>query len=345
MNLARVDSRDRSSENREKVVAFRPAIRYTESVSPENSPALPAVSYLPSRACQGGNVTCAPHSTRRGTSAPTPSASSSPDCSSARPAFHSGPPCPMMPPTAPGRRPTDRPARAAGEHHAQRAARMQQIVVTGKYADGTRPRPDAVLRDCACEAADHAPPSRTASSRRRRTAPTDLVVKAGGQTAQGARRRQGLRQAAAGQLPQRGDRRAQRRRLQRRRLPRHAVSGKNGFKLSLRGFDPAADYLQLTRDVLGRRTDRHDPDASLILLKGARPGAARGRRSASPPSSVPGQAAARLARRGPAATTRPTCRPLKTIEVLPGSRVLRPPRPAGSSSPSWPLRRRHASAT
>ncbi len=27
-------------------------------------------------------------------------------------------------------------------------------------------------------------------------------------------------------------------------------SGKNGFKLSLRGFDPAADYLQLTRTTL-----------------------------------------------------------------------------------------------
>ncbi len=39
-------------------------------------------------------------------------------------------------------------------------------------------------------------------------------------------------------------------------------SGKNGFKLSLRGYDPAADYLQLTRDVLGRRTDRLDPDSA-----------------------------------------------------------------------------------
>ena len=45
-------------------------------------------------------------------------------------------------------------------------------------------------------------------------------------------------------------------------------SGKNGFKLSLRGFDPAADYRQLTRDQFGRRTDKHDPEASLVLLKG-----------------------------------------------------------------------------
>src|SRR5439155_11514690 len=44
-------------------------------------------------------------------------------------------------------------------------------------------------------------------------------------------------------------------------------SGKGGFKLSLRGFDPDADYLQLTRDVLGRRTDRQRPDDSLVMLK------------------------------------------------------------------------------
>jgi Protein of unknown function (DUF1553)/Protein of unknown function (DUF1549) len=45
-------------------------------------------------------------------------------------------------------------------------------------------------------------------------------------------------------------------------------SGKNGFKLSLRGFDPKADYLQLTREQFGRRIDIHNPDASLMLLKG-----------------------------------------------------------------------------
>ncbi|MBX9627385.1 MAG: hypothetical protein K2X82_26515, partial [Gemmataceae bacterium] len=41
-------------------------------------------------------------------------------------------------------------------------------------------------------------------------------------------------------------------------------SGKNGFKLSLRGFDPAADFLQLTREQFGRRVDKHDPRASLM---------------------------------------------------------------------------------
>ena len=44
--------------------------------------------------------------------------------------------------------------------------------------------------------------------------------------------------------------------------------GKNGFRLSLRGFDPDLDYQTLVREGEGRRTDRADPGASLILLKG-----------------------------------------------------------------------------
>ena len=47
-----------------------------------------------------------------------------------------------------------------------------------------------------------------------------------------------------------------------------APSGKNGFKLSLRGFDPAADYAQLTRDQSGRRVNRAEPESSLFLMKG-----------------------------------------------------------------------------
>jgi hypothetical protein len=44
-------------------------------------------------------------------------------------------------------------------------------------------------------------------------------------------------------------------------------SGKGNFKLSLRGEDPDADFLVLTRDLYARRTDPLDPDQSLILLK------------------------------------------------------------------------------
>jgi hypothetical protein len=45
------------------------------------------------------------------------------------------------------------------------------------------------------------------------------------------------------------------------------LSGKGGFKLSLRGEDPDFDHIALTRDQLGRRIDRLSPDRSLIYLK------------------------------------------------------------------------------
>jgi hypothetical protein len=100
-------------------------------------------------------------------------------------------------------------------------------------------------------------------------------------------------------------------------------SGKNGFKLSLRGFDPGADFTQLTREQFGRRSDKHNPEASLILLKGL--------------GQVPHEGGARLgASSYPAemirawlveglqddATTLPG---VKKLEVSPGSRVLRSP--------------------
>jgi hypothetical protein len=100
-------------------------------------------------------------------------------------------------------------------------------------------------------------------------------------------------------------------------------SGKNGFKLSLRGYDPAADYLQLTRDVLGRRTDRLAPETSLILQK------ALGR--------VPHEGGLRFQPHSIAAQVMrawlteglhddpPSLPPLKNIEVLPGARVLHNP--------------------
>src|SRR5438067_7206884 len=44
-------------------------------------------------------------------------------------------------------------------------------------------------------------------------------------------------------------------------------NGKNGFKLSLRGEDPAFDLAALTRDTLGRRTNPLQPADSLLLLK------------------------------------------------------------------------------
>jgi Protein of unknown function (DUF1549)/Protein of unknown function (DUF1553) len=48
-----------------------------------------------------------------------------------------------------------------------------------------------------------------------------------------------------------------------------SFQGKNGFRLSLFGFDPDKDFAALTRDIQGRRIDTIHPDNSLLLLKGA----------------------------------------------------------------------------
>jgi Protein of unknown function (DUF1553)/Protein of unknown function (DUF1549) len=44
-------------------------------------------------------------------------------------------------------------------------------------------------------------------------------------------------------------------------------AGKGGFKLTLRGYDPEVDYNTLTRQSLGRRTNKLEPERSLLLLK------------------------------------------------------------------------------
>ena len=46
-----------------------------------------------------------------------------------------------------------------------------------------------------------------------------------------------------------------------------AAKGKNGFKLSLRGYDPQFDYEALLYDLAGRRFNRADPARSLMLAK------------------------------------------------------------------------------
>ncbi|MBL8797792.1 MAG: DUF1553 domain-containing protein [Planctomycetia bacterium] len=45
------------------------------------------------------------------------------------------------------------------------------------------------------------------------------------------------------------------------------AEGQNGFKLSLLGFDPEADYVALAREDRGRRTMATAPERSLLLLK------------------------------------------------------------------------------
>ena len=46
-----------------------------------------------------------------------------------------------------------------------------------------------------------------------------------------------------------------------------AAQGKNGFQLSLRGYDPDFDHAALTDDLAGRRLNPVDPGRSLFLLK------------------------------------------------------------------------------
>ncbi|HUY92907.1 MAG TPA: DUF1549 and DUF1553 domain-containing protein [Pirellulales bacterium] len=46
-----------------------------------------------------------------------------------------------------------------------------------------------------------------------------------------------------------------------------AQAGKNGFKISLRGYDPEGDFQTITRQARGRRIVPSDPGRSLILTK------------------------------------------------------------------------------
>ena len=46
-----------------------------------------------------------------------------------------------------------------------------------------------------------------------------------------------------------------------------AAAGKDGFKLSLRGYDADADWFTITRQARGRRIVLSDPGRSLLLLK------------------------------------------------------------------------------
>ncbi len=46
-----------------------------------------------------------------------------------------------------------------------------------------------------------------------------------------------------------------------------AVAGKGGFRLSLRGYDPPADFHTITREARGRRVEPLDPAKSLLITK------------------------------------------------------------------------------
>ena len=100
-------------------------------------------------------------------------------------------------------------------------------------------------------------------------------------------------------------------------------SGKNGFRLSLRGSDPTLDFQYLTRDVLARRTDRESADDSLIWQKalGRTPhdGGSRFARS-----SLPGFILHRWLAEG-SPDDAPKQPALESVEIAPGPRTLQAP--------------------
>jgi hypothetical protein len=101
-----------------------------------------------------------------------------------------------------------------------------------------------------------------------------------------------------------------------------AQAGKNGFKLSLRGYDPEGDFNTITRQARGRRIVPSDPGRSLILTK--------------PTAAVPHKGGLRfrvnsleyrvLAEWIAAGTPPPTADDprLQRLEILPSGSVLKP---------------------
>jgi hypothetical protein len=198
---------------------------------------------------------------------------------------------------------------------------MQQLIVTGRYPDGSERdlTPFCVLR---AEVADVVITRPGGFLQPRKDGRTMLSVQAGQCTArvpvvvtdQAKRQPVSFRRQFIAALNVGGCNQG----------ACHGVpSGRGGFRLSLRGYDPAADYVEMTRGVLGRRTDRLDPAASLIYLKGL--------------GRVPHEGGLRFSADTVAAQTiltwlkegmpdDPTTLPaLKKLEILPGPRVRRAP--------------------
>ena len=120
------------------------------------------------------------------------------------------------------------------------------------------------------------------------------------------------------------------------------LNGKGGFRLSLRGDDPAFDLASLTRDALGRRIDRIQPDESLDRPEADRAGPARGGHAV-PARLARGADAPRLDRRRGRPTTRRPRPSSSRLTVFPAERIVAAPaarRSSSSSRPSSPTARR-----
>lgn len=240
--------------------------------------------------------------------------------------------CGMLPPYAQAAIPVDPAARAEAigqptgltVHPAAvtlaGARAVQQVIVTGQYVDGT-------VRDLThfCEWTVEASDILTVESGfvlPRKNGRTNLIVKAGSQTRSVPVTVQAFE--AASPFSFRHDMIAALNVGGCNMGACHGTpSGKGGFKLSLRGYDPPADYLQLTRDVFGRRTGRLDAEESLIYKKALGRVPHEGGQRFQPSST-----AAQVFRGwlGEGLQDDPTNLPaLKRIEILPGGRMLNQP--------------------
>ena len=101
-----------------------------------------------------------------------------------------------------------------------------------------------------------------------------------------------------------------------------AASGKNGFKLTLRGYDPEADYLTLTRQATARRVNRVEPARSLMLLKPTQAVSHGGGRRFAPDSPEYRVIAQWIAAGVPAPSDSDPA--MTRLEVFPGSARLAP---------------------
>ncbi len=208
----------------------------------------------------------------------------------------------------------------------------QQIVITGRYADGNL-RDLTHVAEVAIESSDVALLDADRFLWARKNGVTNLVVKAGKHTIKvpiivaDADRPQpvSFRNEVIAALNVGGCNAG---------ACHGTPTGKNGFKLSLRGYDPASDYIQLTRDVLGRRTDRQNPLMSLMLQKGLgrvpHEGGTRFAADQHPRADDP-----RLARARASPTTRRSCRRQEGRSAARAT-ACSTPRPAISSWPCSP---------
>jgi hypothetical protein len=99
-----------------------------------------------------------------------------------------------------------------------------------------------------------------------------------------------------------------------------ALSGKGGFRLSLRGDDPSLDWNSVTRDQFGRRIDVSRPDRSLLLLKATGKVAHEGGKRFTA-NSAPAKALARWIAHGAQDEKTPE---VERLDVEPKERILDP---------------------